>query len=230
VTRGVGILRLHGGVQALDRLDGALLEHVVGLAQGGGALAEGGCLPAQHSGGISGEEHEENPQDGEEHGARNPDRLLALGDGGFERLGIRVDLIGADHFVLAGEKGRVDLDDFAGEECGLGRFLLPLEPAELCACLPRLENLTEIGAEREFAPDPVRVEVRPLERPVRVLDLDAEDVRALGEVAVYDRGCAVADLERRAVDHAGAEHARLRTASGSASRRREPGPAGAREE
>ena len=36
--RVLGVLRLNGGVQALNRLDGARLEHAVGLGQGGGAL------------------------------------------------------------------------------------------------------------------------------------------------------------------------------------------------
>lgn len=142
-----------------------------------------------------------------EHGARHPDRALAFGDGRFERLGVRIDLVGADHLLLAGEERSVDLDDVALDAGGLDRILLVAEGAELGARLLGLEYLGELPADGEALAEPLGRDVRPLERPVGVPDLHAQDVRALGEVAIHDRGRAVADLERGAVDHARAEDA-----------------------
>src|SRR6185312_16437826 len=110
VPRGVRILSLDGRVQALGGFEGALFEHAVGLAERRGALAEGGRLAAKHSRGVASEQQEEDPKNGEERGACDPDGAFAARDGLLERLSVGVDLVGADYLALAGEERRIDLD------------------------------------------------------------------------------------------------------------------------
>jgi hypothetical protein len=109
--------------------------------------------------------------------------------------------------VLPGEEGSVDLDHVAVDPGCFGGILCVAERAELGRRLLRLEYLGELSVDGEPLPDPLRREIRPGERPVGVPDLDAQDVRALGEVAYDDRGQAVTDPERGSVDHPRGEHA-----------------------
>ena len=132
---------------------------------------------------------------------------LRVGDGGLQRLGVGVDLVGAHDLVLSGEERRVDLDDVVWELRRLDRILFVVQRVELGGCLLRLEHLGEIAVDRELLADPFRCEVCPGQGPVRVPDLDAENVRSLGQVAKDDRGGAVADPQGRPVDHPRREHA-----------------------
>lgn len=94
----------------------------------------------------------QHPEEGEERGARDPDRSFSLGDGLLEWVSVGVDLVGADDLVLAREEGCVNLDHVALEAAGLDRILLVAQCAELGGRLLRVEHLGELTLDRKALP------------------------------------------------------------------------------
>src|SRR5439155_20385082 len=84
VAGGVGILGLDGRVQALDRLEGALLEPAVSFHEILRALAQLLGLPAKHLRRSADEEDEQRPEHREDGDRREPDGALSLADRSFD--------------------------------------------------------------------------------------------------------------------------------------------------
>ena len=144
VTGGVGILRLDRRVQALDRLERAVLEAAIGLEQLPRAIAEGDRLPAHAHGRAAHEQDEREPEGEEDRAGGEPDRAPVRGDRPLERRRVGVDLVGADDLAVH-EHGCIDLEDALDPERRLGGVLgVVAELLELALGLARLERLLEV--------------------------------------------------------------------------------------
>ena len=114
VARGVRILGVDRGVQALDRVERALLEQAVGLDEPQRTGAELLVLAAQGARRAAHEERERRPEDQEHDADGEPEHRAARADQPAQRLRVRVDLVRADcacpALIL---DGRVDLEQVA---------------------------------------------------------------------------------------------------------------------
>src|SRR2546429_9419187 len=96
MSRRVGILRVDRRIEALDRLERALLQAAVRLHQLSGPRAEGGCLALQCLRSPSYEQRQRGVQGRKDREDGEPDEVLAGGDEALGALRPRVDLVGAD--------------------------------------------------------------------------------------------------------------------------------------
>src|SRR6266540_140822 len=209
VSRGVRILRVDGRIQALDRLERALLEPAVRVHQLAGARLQRRGLATQPRRRIP-DEQRQGAVEGEEHRDDcGPDQSLSGRDERLRVLRLRVDLVGADRVLaVVALQRRVDLEDPpVVDRALLGLVLLLVELADRGVRLVLADRFAELTLERELLPDPFLREVRPDEDAVRAPDLDADDVRLTLQLLVDLAGEMWRDVDAVALDDLRPEHA-----------------------
>src|SRR3954451_8119386 len=149
MARGVGVLRLHGRVQRLDRFERALLEPAIGVTEGDGALAQRVRLTTKSARRAAGEHDEKGPKKEEDRADRDPELPPAIRDRSLERRGVGVDLVGADHLVGTREHRRVHLEEALDRELRLDRVLGVSQILEPALRLAGLDDSLQVVAERE---------------------------------------------------------------------------------
>jgi hypothetical protein len=203
VARGVRILRVDRGVEALDRLECALFEEPVGLGEAQRPRAELRVLAVERAGGRSHEQCERGPECGEDTADGQPQHLAPRTDEAVERPRVGIDLVGADRAVPIVLDRRVDLEQVAvAEIVALERILTcPAGADELRDRLVLVNRLAELVVEREAMVDQMAIaiwhqgacarpadRVRPREDAVLAPDLHRCDVAlpedAFGELSV----------------------------------------------
>ena len=176
---GVGILRIDGGIEALDRLQRALLEAAVGVHQLAGAGAKRDCLALHRRRRVTHEQRQRRIQRREDGDNCEPDDTLARGDETFGALGLGVDLVCAECVrpVRAHDRG-VDLEDVTQAERSLRRVLVVTQLVDRSVSPLQCDRLPEVPRDRggKAVADPLRSAVRPDERPVRAPHLDGDEI------------------------------------------------------
>ena len=104
----VRVLCLDGRIQALDRLQRALLEPAVRVEQRLRAFAQLARLAAERARGAAHQKGEGGPEREEHRRDRDPEEVPPRGERAFQVGRVRVDLVGADDLRLPVDR-RVDL-------------------------------------------------------------------------------------------------------------------------
>jgi hypothetical protein len=192
VAGGVGVLRLDGRVQRLDRLDRAALEPRVRLEELLRAQPQRVVLPTELPRRLPDEERERGVEDGEHDRDADPDRAPRAGDPAHDVGCVRVHLVRADDGAARAADGRVHLDRVVRAESRLGGVLGIVERLEL-AIRPSGERPGQVACERVARADPLGVDARPEQLAVAAPELHAEQAGMVAERRVEPR-CA-ADVE-----------------------------------
>jgi hypothetical protein len=208
VARGVGILRLDGGVQALDRLERALLEPLVGVHQRARALVELARLPAKRARGAADKQRQRGPEREQHTGDRGPDQVPPRGERLLEPLRVGVDLVDPQNPAsVVGKDRRVHLEQVVVAETLLDPVLVARELTDVTDGLAALDRLVEVAVHVEALADAGLGAVRPGEHPVGPPDLDGDERAVAPHFAVEARGGVAADLHLAAADEGAAKHA-----------------------
>ena len=173
----VGVLRLDGGVQRLDRLERALLEAVVRLQQLARAPSQSLRLAAQELRGAANEERERDVEGEEDARDDSPEDVAPRRDEVLERVRVGVDLVGADRPAgAAGRDRRVDLEHVVEAEAPLDGVLLAGELVDRAGGAAGLERPREVAVDLEATADAGAVAIRPRQDAVGAPDLDRHEV------------------------------------------------------
>ena len=210
VAGGVGILRVDGRVEALDRLQRALLETAIGVHQLARTGAQRDRLALHGRRGVAHEQRQRGVQRREDRDDRNPDDTLARGDEALGALGLGVDLVRTQraHAVRAHDRG-VDLEHVAKPERTFRDVLVVPELVDGCVSALECDRLPEVAGEggRKAPADPFRSSVRPDQRPVRTPDLDGDEIGLPPKLRLELPGEVRGDVQLVVAHKLGTQHA-----------------------
>ena len=183
VAGGVGVARLDGGVEALDRFERTLFQELVRLEQARRPVAQLRGPQSQRSRRAAHEQREQEPENEEHAPDGEPDHPNARANDVLQAGWIRVDLVRADCARVVGAlEWRVHLHELLEAEASFGRiFAFGIRRDDAGDRAVAADRFAEVAVEREAVADAARVEARPRERAVRAPDLHADDVGLAAE-------------------------------------------------